>query len=116
MIAQIFQPIPSKISPIDYIVARILLLAMAWFLSGTLTTWSLGFSFFASIQVGLISLIIALIYLALVILPREYNRRLFFSGPETGDEFYLHVGCLWYIPLAAIAWVPLIWVIRFLFF
>jgi hypothetical protein len=95
--------------------ARILILVMAWFLSGTLTTWSLGFSLLVSIQVGLISLIIALIYLALVILPIEYNRRLFLNGSKTGDEFYLHVGCLWYIPLAVIAWVPLIWIIRSLF-
>lgn len=94
---------------------RIIILSVAWFLSGTLVTWSLGFSFLASGRVGLISLIIALVYLALLILPIEYNRRLFFSGPGPEDEFYLHIGCLWYIPLVAMIWTPLILIIRFLF-
>jgi len=93
---------------------RIVILALAWFLSGVAITWSLGFSLLNSTQVGLIGLIIALVYLAILILPNDYNRKLFFEGPTVDDEFYLHIGCLWYIPLMALTWVPIILLIRLL--
>jgi hypothetical protein len=54
-------------------------------------------------------------YVALVILPIEYNRRLFFDGPGPEDEFYVHIGCLWYIPLTGLIWLPIILLVMFLF-
>jgi hypothetical protein len=93
----------------------IISLTVLWFTGGATLTWSLGFPLIQAFQIGFVGVIAALVYVVVVILPVERNRRLFFEGAGPDDEHYLHIGCLWIIPLAVILWALIILLVKLLF-
>lgn len=90
----------------------IIAFATLWFLSGYLAALLLGRFVdlpFGPVQFGLLGMIIGL----MALLPRlqtEQGRRLFYEGPEVGEDGDPILGCLWFIPVQILLFTLLGWI------
>ena len=95
---------------------EILKVAGSWFLAVAAMTVALGYDFSTAYRAGLIGIIISLIWIALLILPFERGRQIFFYfDEEPADiEYFMHIGCLRNIPLIVVVWIPIVVFVRWL--
>ena len=85
--------------------------AVLWFLAGFFAALLLGQFInlpFNAVQCGLMSLLVGLVAFMLK-LQSEQGRRMFYEGPEPGEDGDVVLGCLWVIPLQILLFTLLGW-------
>jgi len=95
---------------------EILKVAVSWFLAAGAMTVALGYDLSTAYQVGLVAGIVSLVWVAVLILPFERGRQIFFYFDEQSAEAeqFMHIGCLRSLPLIVVVWIPIVLLIRWL--
>ncbi len=87
-------------------------LSALWWFSGYAMIKSLGFENVWATICGSLNMSIGLIGLIIITrTPRGW--RIFYEGPHPDEEGYLPIGLLFALPLGALLWAIVIWLVRF---